>query len=199
MSSSEPDRRVVSLRIGLPKMRARQSCYSGPADRTAIHTFRSRSGWASFNSIRCSTGATRPSRNPISTTVGSHCCEAKSSAAHRRSMSWAIPAATAPISTDGRAKVRRDGPSRMRCPISGEAKPGRMARTPGAADPVLWAHNGPGFAIHSSMPGARPGGAPGGPPPRMSTESKQYGSGAPSSQFGTGGERRRQPLIRNPS
>jgi choline dehydrogenase-like flavoprotein len=40
------------------------------------------------------------------------------------------PVATAPILTDGRAKVRRDGPSRMRCPISSEARAGRMARTP---------------------------------------------------------------------
>ena len=105
------------------------------------------------------------------------------------------PVATAPISTYGRAKVRRDGPSRKRCPISGEAKPGRMARTLGAAAPVPWAPNGPGCAIHFSMPGARPGDAPDGPPPRMSTGSNQLGSDAASSQSRKDAERRHQPLI----
>jgi len=127
--------------------------------------------------------------------VGSRCCEAKFLAVHRRSMSWAIPAATAPISTDGRAKVPRDGPSRMRCPISGEAKPGRMARTPGAAAPVPWAHNGPGRAIHFLMAGARRDDALDGPLPRMPTGSSQSGSGAASLQSRAGGERRRRPLI----
>ena len=127
--------------------------------------------------------------------VGSRCCEAKFLAVHRRSMSWAIPAATAPISTDGRAKVRQDGPSRTRCLTSGGAKPGRMARILGAAVPVPSAHNGLGRAIHFSMPGGRPGDAPDGPPPKMPTGSNQSGSGAASSRSGTGGERRRQPLI----
>ena len=132
----------------------RVSCSSKPAAAIGIPTSISRSAWAACTTRPCSTGATRPIPNPISTIAASRRCAARSWAARRRSMSWPIPAAIAATTIAGRRKARAAGPMPTCCPTFSATRHLKRAPIHGAAATGRSAPNSPGRKTRSTRPGS---------------------------------------------